>query len=197
MVESFGGNLLQDRVAQGLGDFLVASDLALSKAQEAQDAQAEVAKLREELALKTKAFSNCETAMYQELASLRQSEKDVKKLLFEKFQEAVQLEAKILPLRNKVVDLKEKVERMQSKMVRLEERATQREVQLGQVEGELPEKIELFKKTEEELNNNVVDAYDEGFQDAIAKFACVHPEVDLSPFNESKCVVGGQLVLRE
>jgi len=55
---------------------------------------------------------------------------------------------------------------------------TQREVHLGKVEGELVEKVELFKKTEEELNNDVVDAYDEGFQDAIAQFACVHPKVD-------------------
>jgi len=48
------------------------------------------------------------------------------------------------------------------------------------VEGELAEKVELFKKTEEELNNDVVDAYGEGFQDAMAQFVCVHPEVDLS-----------------
>jgi len=107
------------------------------------------------------------------------------------------MEAKILPLHNKVIDLEKKVKGMQAKMAKLEERATQREVQLGQVEGELAEKIELFKKTEEELNNDVADAYDEGFQDAIAQFACVHPEVDLSPFAESKCVVEGQLVPRE
>jgi len=66
--------------------------------------------------------------MYQELASLRQSEKEVKRLLFEKSKEALQSEAKILPLRNEVVGLKEKVEEAQAKMVKLEERATQREV---------------------------------------------------------------------
>jgi len=32
MLESLSGNLLQDRVAYDLGDFLVASSLALSKA---------------------------------------------------------------------------------------------------------------------------------------------------------------------
>ena len=112
MAESLGGNLLQYRVAQDLGDFLVASSLALSKAHEAQDLQAEIAKLKEELTLKTKAFSNQETAMYQELTSLRQSEKEVKKLLFEKSQEAIELDAKISPLHNKVVDMEEKVEGM-------------------------------------------------------------------------------------
>jgi len=115
MLESLSGNLLQDRVAYDLGDFLVASSLALSKAQETQELQARMATLEEELALKTKAFSNRETAMYQELASLRQSKKDAKKHLFYKSHEAVQLKAKILPLCNKVIDLEEKVEGMQAK----------------------------------------------------------------------------------
>jgi len=168
MLESLNGNLLQDRVAYGLGDFLVASSLALSRAQESEELKARMVKLKEELALKTKAFSNRETATYQELTSFRQSEKDVKKLVFYKSHEAVQLEVKILPLHNKVVNLEEKVEGMQAKMVKLEERATQREVQLGQVEGELAEKVELFKKAKEELTNDVVDAYGEGFHDAIA-----------------------------
>jgi len=65
------------------------------------------------------------------------------------------------------------------------------------VEGKLAEKVELFKKTEEELTNDVADAYGERFQDAMAQLACVHLEVDLSPFAESKWVVDGQLVPRE
>ena len=197
MVESLGGNLLQDRVAQGLGDFLIVSNLALSKAEDVQDSQVETTKLREELALQAKALSNRETTMYQELANLHKLEKEVKRLLFEKSQEALESESKILLLYNKVVELEEKVEEMQAKMAKLEERVTQRKVQLGQVEGELAEKVELFKKTEEELNNDVVDAYGEGFQDAMAQFAWVHPEVDLSPFAESKCVVDRQLVPKE
>ena len=89
-------------------------------------------------------------------------------------------------------------------MAKLDERATQREILLGQVEEELAEKteslaetIESFKKTEEELTNDVDDAYSEGFQDAIAQFAYAYPEVDLTPFGESKCVVDGQIVPRE
>jgi len=58
----------------------------------------------------------------------------------------------------------------------------------------LAETIKSFKKTEEELTNDVVDAYGEGFQDVIAQFACVNPEVDLTPFGESKCVVDGQIL---
>jgi len=135
--------------------------------------------------------------MYQELASLRQSKKEVKRLIFKKSQEALQTEAKILPFRNVVADLREKVEEAQAKMAKLEERATQFEVQLSQVEGELAEKVELFRKTEEELTNDAADAYGEGFQDAMAKFAYMDPEVDLSPFAELKWVFDGQLVRRE
>jgi len=80
----------------------------------------------------------------------------------------------------------------------LEERGTQHEILLGRVEGELAEKteslagaIESLRRKEEELTNDTAVAYDEGFQDAIAQFACAHPEVDLTLFDESKCVVDG------
>jgi len=39
-------------VAQGLGDFLIASSLALSRAQEAKKVKARMAELEEELSLK-------------------------------------------------------------------------------------------------------------------------------------------------
>ena len=165
VVESLGEDPLQDCAAQGIGEFLIASSFSMSKA---LDLQAEMAKLREESSLQAKTFSKRETALYQELASLRQSEKETKRLLFEKSQEALQSESKILPLRNEVIELKEKVEEAQAKMAKLEERATQREVQLGQLKGQLAQKVELFKQTEEELTNDIVDAYGVGFEDAMA-----------------------------
>jgi len=130
VLESLSGNLFHDRVAHGLGDFLIASNLALSKAQEAEELKARLAELEEELSLKTKTFANRETTMYNKLASLRQSVKDVKKALFDKSHVVVQLEAKILHLRNNVVELDGQVEEMKAKMTKLEERATQREVLL-------------------------------------------------------------------
>ena len=189
------GNFAQDRVFDGLGDFPFASNLALNRAQEAEDLKARMAKLEGEMSTQAKTFANRETAMYVELGSLRQAKKDAKKALQDKSQEAVQLKAKILPLRTNMIELDELMVEMKGKMAKLEERATQREVLLRQVKGELAEKVESFKKIEEELTNDVVDAYGEGFQDAIAQFACVHPEVDLTPYDESKCVVDAQLVL--
>jgi len=96
-------------VVDGLGDFLIASNLALNRAQEAEDLKVRMAKLEEELFTQAKTFSNCETAMYVELGSLRQAEKDARKGLQDKSQDAVQLEAKILPLRTNVIELEELV----------------------------------------------------------------------------------------
>jgi len=171
-METLGEDSLRGRVAQSLREFLVTSSVSMSKAWDSK------AKLREELALQAKIFSKRNAALNQELTSLRQLEKETKRLLFEKSEEALQLESKILPLRNKVVDL----EGAQAKMAKLVERATHREVQFAQVEGELAQKIELFKHTEEELTN---DVYGVVFEDAMAQVACVHPEMDLSPFVES------------
>ena len=59
------------------------------------------------------------------------------------------------------------------------------------MEGELAQKIKLFKQTEDELTNDVADAYGVRFEDAMAPVACMHPQMDLSPFTESKQVIDG------
>jgi len=89
-------------------------------------------------------------------------------------------------------------------MADLEDRTTRREVLLGKGEGdlvvlkgELAEKSESFKRAEEELLNDAVAAYDEGFQDAVAQFTCAYPDTHPSLFHESKYVVDGQIVPRE
>jgi len=132
----------------------------------------------------------------QELTNLRQSEKDLAKRLHDKGQEVVQLEAKILPLRTRVVELEEGAEATKARMAKLEEKATDREVQLGRVDTELTEQAEAFKKTKAELIEDVADAYAAGFEDALAQVACVHPEMDTSPFATSNRVVDGQIVPR-
>jgi len=128
VVEELSDNLLQDRVVNVLGDLLIASNLALNRTQEADDLKVRVAKLEEEL---TKTFTNRETAMYLEMASLRQSEKDAKKALHDKDQKAVELETKIFPLRTRAVELEDLVAELKDKVAKLKERATQREILLG------------------------------------------------------------------
>jgi len=57
-------------------------------------------------------------------------------------------------------------------------------------------KAKTFEEAEAELIGDVVDAYDAGFEDALAHVACVHPEMDASPFAVSNRVVNGKIVPR-
>jgi len=67
-------------------------------------------------------------------------------------------------------------------MVGLEKGSINREVQLGRVEAELLQQVKRFEEAEVELTGDDVDAYEAGFEDALALVACVHPEMDASPF---------------
>ena len=60
-------------MTRGHGAFLIESSRASTQAQELR---AEVLKLREESALQAKKFSQREAALHQELANLRQVEKE-------------------------------------------------------------------------------------------------------------------------
>jgi len=79
-------------------------------------------------------------------------------------------------------------------MARLKERGTQQEVRLGQLEGELVRKDELFSEIKKEFTSDAARAYCAEFEDAMAQFACVHPGVDLSQTGMTKRIVDGQLV---
>ena len=192
--EGLEENLLQDRVAEFLGSLVFASNRALSRTQAFRDLEAKMAKLEEDFAARAKVFANRKTALYLEVANLRQIEKDVKKAFQDKSLEAVELEAKILPLRTCKVELEDLVAELKGKMADLESRSTQREVLLGKVEGELAEKTESFRRAEEELMNDAVATYDEGFEDAVAQFTCAYPDTDPSLFDESKCVVDDHIM---
>ena len=74
-------NLSHDCIVNGLGYFLIASDLALNRAQEVGELKAKMAKLEEEMSLNGKTFANHDTTMLVEMVSLRKTEKDAKKAL--------------------------------------------------------------------------------------------------------------------
>jgi len=102
----------RERLGFNFGALLAQSN-ALITSPKARVALVE-AKAKEETALLACSFDTRETALKQELASLRQSKKDLSKRLHDKCQEVVELEAKLATL---------------------EERSINREVQLGRVEA--------------------------------------------------------------
>ena len=81
-------------------------------------------------------------------------------------------------------------------MAGLEKRSINQEAQLGRVEAELLQQAKRFEEAEPELTGDAVDAYDAGFEDALAQVVYVHPEMDASPFVVSDRVVNGQIVPR-
>ena len=94
------------------------------------------------------------------------------------------------------MELEKEVEVAKAKIAKLEERATNQKVQLGHVEAEFTKQDENFKKVEAELIEDAADAYAAGFEEALAQVACVHLEMDTSPFATSNRVVDGQIVPR-
>jgi len=164
---------LRKRLGLNFGALLVQSNALITKP-EARVALVE-AKAKEETALLARLFAIREAALKQKLTSLRQSEKDFSKRIHDKCQEAVKLEAKILPLQIRVIELKEAAEASKAKMARLKERSTNREVHMGHVEAELLQQAKRFKETEAELTGNVIDACDAGFEDAWGPLTGMHP----------------------
>jgi len=67
---------------------------------------------------------------------------------------------------------------------------------LGRVEAKLLQQAKRFEEAEAELTGEAIDAYDVGFEDALAQVACAHPEMDASPFAASNRVVNGRIVPR-
>jgi len=107
---------LREHMGHALGEFLVNSsgladqvqarmreELSQMEGKKKEELALAEKRMKEELAQQAWVFAICETALTQEFSSLHQSKKDTKRQLFDKGQEAVQLEAKILPLRTRVI----------------------------------------------------------------------------------------------
>ena len=129
-------------------------------------------------------------------ATLREELVHLSKLLHAKCREVTELEERVLSLRIRVFEIEEVDEASKSRISRLEQRFISREVQLGRVEAELHQQAKRFEEVEAELTGDVLDAYDEGFRDALAQVACTHPGMDITPFIISNCVENGQIVQR-
>ena len=79
-------------------------------------------------------FSRVENALNEELRSLRKDNKELRKKLHDKLQDAVELESKLVPLRENIATLEEAQKADAKKMANLEKRSIERETLLGKVE---------------------------------------------------------------
>ena len=132
--------------------------------------------------------------MILEMAELRKSHQETKKLLFEKSQETLRIYARNTDLQAEVDDLTEKLGSRDEEVAHLKEKSAQLEEEMGRLKEELVHKDELFQQTKDELTGDVDGAYAAGFEDAIAQVACVDLGMDLSQTGLTKVIAYGKLV---
>jgi len=101
---------VRERLDFNFGALLAQSNALLTRPKPVE------AKTEEETSLLARSFVVRETALKQELARLRRSEKDLSKKLHIKCREVAELEARVLPLRIRVFELEEAADVSKSKI---------------------------------------------------------------------------------
>jgi len=199
-------------VGEGIKDFKDKFELDNRIHQEvASTASAEAEKVKCDMMMQGLEFSWIENALNEELRSLRKDKKELRRKLHDKLQDAIELESKLVPLREKIATLEEAQKADAKKMANLEKRSTERETLLGKVEQDRDKATKELSKTAAELarlrkeNNGFKTKIDElqleaaevltsGFGAALEQFACKYPDLDLSEFSVYNEVVDGKIV---
>ena len=117
----------------------------------ASTAKAEAEKTKCDMMMQGLEFSRVENALKDELQSVRQDNKELCKKLHDKLQDAVELESKIVPLREKITTLEEAKKTDAQKMANLEKRSIERETLLGKVEQDRDKASKELSETAAEL----------------------------------------------
>jgi len=100
----------------------------------ASTAKAEAEKIKCDMLMQGLEFSRVENALKDELQSVRKDNKELRKKLHDKLQDVVELENRIVPLREKIATLEEAKKTDAQRMANLEKRSIERETLMGKVE---------------------------------------------------------------
>ena len=139
-------------VGKGLRDSLEKFELDNQINQEvARTVKAEAEKTKCDMLMQGFEFSRVENALKDELQSVRKDNKELRKKLHDKLQDAVELENRILPLREKIATLEEEKKTDAQKMANLEKRSIERETLLGKVEQDRDKASQELSETAAEL----------------------------------------------
>ncbi len=133
----------------------------------ASTARAEAEKIKCDMMMQGLEFLRVENALKDELQSVRKDNKELRKKLHDKLQDAVELENIIVPLREKIATLEEAKKTDAQKMANLEKRSIERETLLGKVEQDRDKATKELSETATELarvreeNNEFKKKFDE------------------------------------
>jgi len=101
--------------------------------EEASTARAEADKVKCDMVMQGIEFSRVENALNDELRSLRKDKAELRLKLHNKLHDAVELEGKLVPMRERIAELEEARKADEAKMAKLEKRSTERETLLGRL----------------------------------------------------------------
>jgi len=139
-------------VGKGLKDSLEKFELDNRVYQEvASTAKAAAEKNKCDMLMQGLEFSRVENALKDELQSVRKDNKELRKKLHDKLQDAIELESKIVSLREEIVALKEAKVTDAEKVANLEKRSVERETLLGKVEQDRDKASHELAETATEL----------------------------------------------
>jgi len=178
---------------------------------EASTARAQVQKLKCDITMRGLEFSRLENALRDELRSERKSSTKLRQKLNDKLLEAVELENRLVPQREKIADLEETLKAKKAYVDKIEAKSIEREVLLGKVEVDREQKAkelsesasklvgalkenEKIKTQIEELDLSAANVLTSGFGAALEQFACAYPDLDLSQLSVCHEVVDGKIV---
>ena len=96
-------------------------------------------------------FSWVENALNEELRSLRKDKAELRWKLHDKLQDVVELESKLVPMREKIATLEEARKNDAEQMAKLEKRSIERETLLGKVKQDRDKASKDLSETAAEL----------------------------------------------
>jgi len=139
-------------VGEGLKDSLEKFELDNRVYQEvASTAKAAAEKTKCDMLMQGLEFSRVENALKDELQSVRKDNKELRKKHHDKLQDVVELESKIVPLREEIAALKEVKVTDAEKMANLEKWSVERETLLEKVEQDRDKASQELTETAAEL----------------------------------------------
>jgi len=139
-------------VAEGLKGHLEKLELDCRIHQEvASTAKAEAEKVKCDMMLQGIEFSRVENALKDELRSVRDYKNELCRKLHDKLQETIDLESKLVPLREKIAKLEEAKKNDAQHVANLEKRSIERETLLGKVEQDRDKASQELAETAAEL----------------------------------------------
>ncbi|XP_068486765.1 WEB family protein At3g02930, chloroplastic-like [Phaseolus vulgaris] len=200
-LHAMANECLPQIVAEGLQGSLEKLELDCRIHQEvASTARAEAEKIKCDLMMQGLEFSRVENALKDELQSVRTNNKELRKKLHDKLQNAVELENRIVPLREKIATLEEPTKELSetaTELARVREENSGFKKKFDALELEVTQVREEnngFKTKIDDLQLEAAQVLTSGFGAALEQFACKFPDLDLSEFSVYNEVVDGKIM---